>query len=102
MNCSEEGEGEEELWYFQQKFTQDMLVGKTYRMTDDEGSTDATFNADGTAKIVDDAVEHIATYEINDEGAIVANGNDIHYLMYEEDGVLHVWNEDQPSEWTQI
>ena len=80
-------------------FTSEILLGKTYTITDNTdsitvsfGETEASVNADGEMFTV--------SYEINEDGVLVIDGDDFHtFISMEENGNLNVENDGETSIW---
>ena len=89
------------------KFTSDMLVGKTYRATDDEGTFTVTFHEDGTLTFeTEDGETGTLTYSIDEDGRLIIEDegeDDIHILVsIDENGNLRVENDGIVIDWEPV
>jgi hypothetical protein len=91
------------IWYKQQKFTKEMLVGNSYHVVG-EDNCDVRFGEDVATVMCsgDDAPVDIA-YIIDEDGVLVADDDgeeDKHYLIkLENNGSFFAWNEDMAVRW---
>jgi hypothetical protein len=103
LQMYDEDGGYNEMWYKQQKFTTEMLVGKTYHIVDDE-SCDVSFSESTLSAVCSGESEPIEiAYSIDEDGVLVLDDDgeeDKHYLMKLEDDGFTVWNGDIASRWT--
>ena len=82
------------------RFTSDILVGKTYTMTDEGVATTVTFS-ETEITIEEDGETFTLSYVINEDGLLVIDGNDVHILVsIDDNGDLHVQNGDVVTVWT--
>jgi hypothetical protein len=100
---SNEGDSYDDIWNLQQKFTYDMIEGKTFMIADDDETCTITFSSKTEARVdCGEGIESIS-YTIDDNGAINADDEgtpDLHYLIrLEENGDMFAWNEDQTETW---
>ncbi len=81
------------------KFTSDILVGKTYTMTDEGVVTTVTFT-ETEVTIEEDGETFTLSYSIDEDGVLVLDGDDFHTLIsIDENGDLHVQNGGVESVW---
>ncbi len=81
------------------KFTSDILVGKTYTMTENGVVTTVTFT-ETELSVEEDGEIFTLSYVIDEDGVLVIDGNDVHILIsIDKNGDLHVENEGTESVW---
>jgi hypothetical protein len=105
LTMKKNSESSAETWYREQSFTADMLIGKTFEITDngdESGTCQVTFHDNTVDYSCDDGDSGTLPFEINEDGVLVLDEDDMHYLMYlTEDGFM-AWNGDIPSSWVEV